>query len=165
MVTLGLLKPSRFRNELIVLGVSLSVLCALPVAAVFAQTNMKAVATDKSLKIYTGSSSGENKYDYGYCTYWTSKRRADIGAPIPQNWGDAHDWDDNAYFGGYKIDHMPATGAIMQSDSGELGHVAFVEEVFADGRWRISEMNAVGWDVVNDRTFTAKQAVSYGFIH
>lgn len=97
--------------------------------------------------------------------FWVAKRRIDVGLPIPNNWGDAHYWDDNARLAHYTVDHTPATYAIMQTDAGKLGHVAFVESVNPDGTWHISEMNAKGWDVVDKRTFTATQAKGYNFIH
>lgn len=66
---------------------------------------------------------------------------------------------------GYVVDQTPTPYAIMQTDAGDLGHVAFVEEVGPDGSWKISEMNYVCWDIVSSRTFTAKQAKDYKFIH
>jgi surface antigen len=104
-------------------------------------------------------------YDYGYCTYWAALRRIQVGNQIPNNWGDAHSWDDRAILAGYEVDHTPAKYAIMQTDYGSLGHVAFVEDVAPDGSWTISEMNAQGWNVVDTRTFTASQAEKYNFIH
>jgi surface antigen len=59
---------------------------------------------------------------------------------------------------GYRVDHIPQQYAIMQTDAGSLGHVAFVESVEPDGSWTISEMNVVGWDILSSRTFKAVQA-------
>lgn len=53
----------------------------------------------------------------------------------------------------------------MQTDAGELGHVAFVEEVGPDGSWRVSEMNVLGWDILSSRAFKPEQAKDYKFIH
>ncbi|MEV6446456.1 CHAP domain-containing protein [Amycolatopsis sp. NPDC051716] len=106
-----------------------------------------------------------NLYPPGECTWWASARRAEVGRPIPQVWGNAKTWDDFARRDGYAVDQTPAAGAIMQSDAGSLGHVAFVETVDADGRWQVSEMNWVAWNIVSHRTFTAAQAASYDFIH
>lgn len=162
----ALLMPKvRLRTELIVIGVVLvSVLC-LPVAAMASLTDLPSLATDDSLKLYTGVGSKENLYDFGYCTFWASKRRAEVGFPIPQHWGDAHSWDDNAILAGYRVDHTPVKYAIMQTDAGALGHVAFVESVEPDGTWTISEMNYKGWDIMSGRTLTAADALNYNFIH
>ncbi len=166
MTPLRLLIPGRrFRNELIAVGASLLVMVVLPIMAVFGMTDVPALATDSSLTLYTGTDQNENLYDFGYCTWWASKRRAEVGYPIPQRWGDAHSWDLNALLAGYKVDNIPTEYAIMQTDAGALGHVAFVEEVYPDGRWQISEMNVKGWDILSERTFAAVQAQDYSFIH
>lgn len=155
----------RFRKELIIVGVALVTICALPVVAVASMTNVPALAVDGALKLFTGERSKDNLYDFGFCTFWTSKRREEVGYPIPQNWGDAHSWDDNARLAGYRVDRSPQQYAIMQTDAGKLGHVAFVEEVGADGSWKVSEMNVVGWDIQSSRTFKPSQAKDYNFIH
>jgi len=74
-----------------------------------------------------------NLYSTGQCTWWASARRAEVGRPIPQFWGNAKTWDDFARRDGYPVNQTPAVGAIMQSDAGSLGHVAFVEAARADG--------------------------------
>jgi surface antigen len=155
----------RFRKELIIIGIVLVSMCGLPVAALATRTSIPALASDDSLKLYTGTDANENLYDYGFCTWWVSKRRAEVGIPIPQHWGDAHSWDDNAYLAGYRIDLIPQQYAIMQTDAGSLGHVMFVESVEADGSWTISEMNYKGWDILSSRTFKAAQAQDHNFIH
>jgi surface antigen len=91
-------------------------------------------------------------YYFGYCFF--AYRR-----------GDAHDWDTGARAASYIVDHKPAVGAIMQTDAGELGHVAYVEKVNPDGSWEVSEMNVKGWDILSSRTFKAEQAKVYNFIH
>jgi surface antigen len=159
------LSVKRFRKELVVVCLSLLIVTALPVAAVFGMTDVQALASDTSLTLYTGTDKNENLYDYGYCTWWTSKRRAGVGAPIPQNWGDAHSWDNNALLVKFGVDHTPTKYAIMQTDAGKLGHVAFVEEVAADGSWTISEMNVLGWDIMGTRTLKASDAWLFNFIH
>jgi surface antigen len=45
------------------------------------------------------------------------------------------------------------------------GHVGFVEEVYADGSVKISEMNTVGWGRVSYKTLTAEQASAYKYIY
>lgn len=97
--------------------------------------------------------------------YRSAQRRIEIGKPIPNNWGDAHTWDDGARKAGYAVDHTPAKYAIMQTDAGKLGHVAFVEEEGPDGSWKVSEMNVKGWNILSDRAFKPSQAKDYNFIH
>lgn len=160
-----LMPAKRYRTELIVVGASLVVICLLPVMAVFGMTNVPALAKDDTLKLYTGTDKNENLYDYGYCTWWVSKRRSEVGAPIPQHWGDAHSWDNNALLAGYRVDHTPQQYAIVQSDAGALGHVMFVEEVRPNGDVLISEMNSVGWDIMNERVILASNVWQYSFIH
>lgn len=155
----------RLKTELIVVGAVLIALLGLPVIAIVSLTDVPALAKDNSLTLYSGTDINENLYDYGYCTWWTSKRRAEVNAPIPQHWGDAHSWGINALLVGYKVDHTPAQYSIMQTDAGKLGHVAFVESVTPDGGWTVSEMNVVGWDILNSRTFKPSQAQDYSFIH
>lgn len=110
---------------------------------------------------------GGNGYAYGYCTWHVANRRAAIGQPVPNNWGNAATWAQGARAMGMSVDHTPAVGAIMQTSGGwgGYGHVAFVEEVTADGGWVVSEMNYAGWNVVSSRTFSASEAGNYNFIH
>lgn len=154
------------KKEIGVVLLVMVVLLGMPVAAVMAMTNPGALANGgEGATLYTGNASTANTYIYGFCTFWTAQRRIEIGKPIPNNWGDAHTWDDGARKAGYTVDHTPAKYAIMQTDAGKLGHVAFVEEVGPDGSWKVSEMNVKGWDILSDRTFKPQQAKEYNFIH
>lgn len=165
MMPFFLLKSTRsFKKEIIVVLVVIASVFALPLIAVASLTNVSALA-DGALSLFTGNSSTNNTYDYGYCTFWAAQRRDEIGFPIPNTWGDAHFWDERAERDGYLVDHTPAVGAIMQTDAGDLGHVAFVEKVNPDGSWEVSEMNVVGWDILSSRTFKPEQAEDYKFIH
>jgi surface antigen len=158
------LLSSSFKKEgLIILGV-IATLFMLPVIAFASVTDIGALA-DSALHLYTGPASTTNTYDFGFCTFWAAKRREEIGKPIPNTWGDAHTWDDRASLMGYTVDHAPEVGAIMETDDGDLGHVAFVEKVNPDGTWEISQMNAPGWDIISNRTFKASDAQRYNFIH
>lgn len=156
------------KKEVIIIMIVISTLFALPVVALVSIADigdtLKAVA-DKALHLYQGPASTKNTYIFGYCTFWAAKRREEIGKPIPNTWGDAHTWDDRARLDAYLVDHTPTVGAIMETDRGELGHVAFVEKVDPDGTWTISQMNAPYWDVVTSKTLTASQAQEYNFIH
>src|SRR5438105_1410954 len=88
---------------------------------------------------------GSNGYDYGWCTWWAAKRRADIGRPLPSNLGNASWWKGNALSAGMRVDHNPEAGAVASySFIPGLGHVGFVEQVNDDGSIWISDMNYYG---------------------
>lgn len=109
---------------------------------------------------------GGNGYDYGYCTWWASVRRAQIGSPIPSNLGNASTWKVLAAQSGLGVGNKPATGAVIWTPPRDYyGHVGFVERVNPDGSVLISEMNTVGWGVVSKKTLTAAQAAGYGYIY
>ena len=65
------------------------------------------------------------------------------------SFGNAEHWDDNAEGLGYLVDDLPAVGAVAQTDSGRVGHVAWVSAV-GDGTVTVEEYNfavAGGYDV------------------
>lgn len=115
--------------------------------------------------VYTGPIDIRNGYEFGNCTYWAAMRRMQTGNPIPNTWGNANTWDDRARLDGYRVDHTPSIGAIMETDSGYYGHVAFVEDVDEFGNWTITEMNVVGFNQIDQRTLAAASARFYNFIH
>jgi surface antigen len=165
MIVLPLAKVAiSMRKETAVILLVIVILLGMPLAAVMSLTSVAGLS-EPGTSLFTGSASTTNTYTYGYCTFWTALRREEVGKPIPNNWGDAHTWDDGAALAGYTVDQTPSPHAIMQSDAGDLGHVAFVEEVGSDGSWKVSEMNVKGWDILSSRTFTAEQAKNYKFIH
>ena len=116
--------------------------------------------------LYMGAQVPGDTYAWGNCTYWAYAMRFWADKPIPTTWGNANTWDDNAVIDGYVVDHTPAVGAVMQTDDGLLGHVAYVTDVdITTGQWKISEMNAPIFDVVSTRTFDKLSAIFYDFIH
>lgn len=106
-------------------------------------------------------------YALGNCTYWVYARRAQVGEPIPNTWGNAATWAPHAKADGYVVDHTPTQYAIMQAPyvAEGLGHVAFVESVDPDGTWHISEMNVLGLYIVDHKAMPASAAAQYNFIH
>jgi surface antigen len=87
-----------------------------------------------------------NGYYYGYCTYYAATK-----VKVPSNWGNANTWDDYARLSGWIVSSTPVVGAVAQTDTlSYWGHVAYVEEVSADGlMMRYSDMNALcGWGCV-----------------
>jgi len=90
-------------------------------------------------------------------------------------WGNAYNWDDSARAYGYRVDHTPEPDSIGQLDSGEYGHVVWVESVNADGSVNVTEYNNYyatylysGLSHQGDfgaRTIPASQVWNYNFIH
>ncbi len=121
---------------------------------------------------------GFNGYYYGFCTWYVANRRAELGRPLPSNLGDAWTWDDIAARVGITVNHSPASGAAVVTNSNRNpGHVAIVESVNDDGSVWISEMNssgqrsptdstpAGGWGRVDYKLIPAASAGSYNYIH
>lgn len=115
---------------------------------------------------FYGISAGGNGYAYGYCTYYAAARRAQLGKPISDNWGNAVTW---AYFAaaqGYSVGSTPRVGAIMQNGGG-YGHVAIVEAVNPGVSITISEMNGYrfggGWNRIGKGDISWGQAVGGGY--
>jgi surface antigen len=104
-------------------------------------------------------------YAFGNCTAYAFDRRAELGRPIGQRWGNAGSWATNARSAGYTVNRSPAAGAVIQ----DSGHVAIVEEVLANGDLRLSEMNARvsggGFNIVSGRILPAGQVGQYYYIH
>ncbi|WP_210650275.1 CHAP domain-containing protein [Nocardioides sp. SYSU D00065] len=57
-----------------------------------------------------------------------------------EHWGNAENWDDVARRLGYRVDSVPAIGAVAQSDAGRVGHVAWVSAI-GRGTVTIEEYN------------------------
>ena len=109
---------------------------------------------------------GYNGYDFGYCTYYVANK-----VSVPTNWGNAKWWDDGAArTPGWGVIYSPGVGevpagAILVSNSGYYGHVAYVEKVNPDGSLFISEMNAGwNWNVKSSRTVPVSQLSAYNFV-
>lgn len=153
---------------------TLAVVIALPILAIFSMggdvvnflSGTASAVSAEEQGFYMGGPVDGDTYAWGNCTYWSFANRLWIGKPIPTTWGNANTWDDNAIADGYKVDHTPEVGAVMQTDEGDLGHVAYVTTVdIVIGMWTISEMNAPHFNVVSKRTFDKASAMYYDFIH
>ncbi len=106
-----------------------------------------------------GSATVPNRFAFGYCTYYVATRRY-----VP--WlGNAIEWWANARAYNFPEGQVPQVGAIMVTRESGYGHVAYVEAVYPDGSWMVSEMNYVAWDVVDRRTLHFGQAPVVGFIY
>jgi LysM repeat protein len=100
------------------------------------------------------------KFTYGQCTWYVASRRY-----VPWT-GDAWMWYGSARAMGYAVGQVPEPGAIMVTwESLIYGHVAYVEQVNADGSFVVSEMNFKAWDVIDERTLTVREVPLIGFIY
>jgi surface antigen len=141
-------------------------LTAAQQAALARARTAAAAAADASVSRPAGASpsvptASSNRYTYGYCTWYAFNRRVQLGLPVGQLWGNAVSWAWAAAQEGYRVDHNPEVGAIIQNGGG-LGHVAIVEGVNSDGTITISEMNGpAGWNVLGWRSISNPGAYSY----
>ncbi len=107
----------------------------------------------------------KGSYAPGNCTAYAFDRRAELGRPIGQRWGNAGAWATNARSAGYTVNRTPAAGAVIQ----DSGHVAIVEAVLPNGDLQLSEMNARvsggGFNIVSGRILPASQVGQYYYIH
>ncbi|UXR78176.1 MULTISPECIES: CHAP domain-containing protein [unclassified Staphylococcus] len=129
-------------------------------------TTNTTTTTTTSAPAATGLTYGKggqgNLYTSGQCTYYAYERS---GGRVGSLWGNANNWASAARSAGYTVNNTPAAGAIMQTTAGGYGHVAYVENVGANGSVTVSEMNYTGVGQVSSRTLSASQAASYNYIH
>jgi hypothetical protein len=100
------------------------------------------------------------RFPYGYCTYYVATK-----VQIP--WlGNAWQWYSAAQSFGWPVGATPRVGSIMVDwESRYYGHVAYVESVYSDGSWVVSEMNYVGWGVIDQRAIKPGQVPLIGFVY
>jgi surface antigen/LysM repeat protein len=101
-----------------------------------------------------------NHFPIGQCTYYVASRTAIAWM------GDAWTWFGSAKAYGWQVGVVPRVGSIEVTWESQLyGHVAYVEQVYADGSYRISEMNFVGWNVVDQRLVKPGRVPLIGFLY
>ncbi len=168
------LRSSSLRQYIAVALVSMLVVISLPFLAVGVMgrevvtflASVPSIEAAETKGFYTGGPVEGNSYVWGNCTYWTYAMRLWAGHPISNYWGNANTWATNAKRDGYEVNQTPAVGAIYQTTEGYYGHVAYVIDVNREaGTWTISEMNNLGLNIVNHRTFSMESATRYNFIH
>lgn len=116
------------------------------------------VASRGSVPSYVAPSSGNNRFPWGYCTYYVASRRN-----IPWN-GNAWQWYGNAIGYGRPVGSTPVAGAVMVTWESSVGHVAYVESVNGNS-FTVSEMNYAGYGVRSSRTITTSSVPLIGFIY
>jgi LysM repeat protein len=102
-------------------------------------------------------------FPWGWCTWYVATRR-------PVTWhGNAYEWYGNARAMGFPVGSQPKVGAIMVTTESPigLGHVSYVETVYSDGSWLISEMNFGMFGVTDQRLIHPGQlrGALIGFIY
>ncbi len=151
------------KKELLIVAAVVTSLLFMPIIVFISVANVDALNV---YSLFVQPTNPKDAYEYGNCTYWAALQRINAGDPIPNSWGNANTWAERARKMNYLVDHSPAEGSIMQTSAGELGHVAYVTAVDPiTGSWTISEMNVVGWDIVDNKTLPASAAKNYFFIH
>jgi LysM repeat protein len=101
-----------------------------------------------------------SKFVYGQCTWYVASRRN-----VPWT-GNAWQWFGNAKAMGFATGMVPEPGAIMVTwESIYYGHVAYVEQVNADGSFLVSEMNYRAWDVIDTRILRVYEVPLIGFVY
>jgi LysM repeat protein len=99
------------------------------------------------------------RFPWGWCTWYVSTR-------FNVTWlGDAYQWYGNAQAQGYPVGASPQPGSIMVTWESGLGHVAYVETVYPDGSWLVSEANYRGFGVTDQRLIKPGQVPLIGFIY
>ncbi len=100
-----------------------------------------------------------DRFAYGYCTWYVASR-------WPVTWtGNAWEWYGAARSQGYPTGQAPEPGSIMVTWESWVGHVAYVEQVNADGSYVVSEMNYKGWGIIDTRTIRPGGVPLLGFIY
>jgi LysM repeat protein len=108
----------------------------------------------------TVGSSVNNRFAYGYCTWYVASQKN-------VTWlGNAWEWYEQARALGLPVGQVPRVGAIYDGWDSGLGHVAIVIAVNANGSYRIREMNGPGgWGVITEREVPANSPRLIGFIY
>lgn len=106
-----------------------------------------------------------NYYGKYQCTWWAYQRRAQLGKPVSNRWGNAKNWYYNAQRSGYATGHTPKLYAVMQSTAGYYGHVAVVEKKYKNGSILVSEYNYNRPLAYGTRVISKAAARQYNYIY
>ncbi|HEP1570597.1 TPA: CHAP domain-containing protein [Streptococcus suis] len=106
-------------------------------------------------------------YPWGQCTWFVFNRAKEFGISFDPYMGNGADWKTKP---GYSTTSTPTKHSAVSFSPGEsmsdptYGHVAFVEEVKADGSVLISESNVQGLGVINYRILDAASAKTFTYV-
>lgn len=128
-----------------------------------ADANLPAAVSSRgvfAIKVAGSPGPYDPHFPFGQCTWYVATK-----APIPWH-GDAWSWYGNAQSAGWAVGSTPRTGSIMVTwESRVFGHVSYVESINPDGSWVVSEMNYLGWGVIDQRTVRPGSVPLIGFIY
>lgn len=100
-----------------------------------------------------------HSFPYGWCTWYVATRRY-----VPWG-GNAGTWIHNCKRYGFKTGRTPVVGAIVVTRESWWGHVGYVEAVYSNGTFKISEMNYGGWGRTSTRVLSYSAPQIMGFIY
>ncbi|WP_278925986.1 glucosaminidase domain-containing protein [Staphylococcus auricularis] len=109
-------------------------------------------------------------YPYGQCTWYVYNRLQQFDLNVDTVMGNGGDWATHALAKGYTVSNIPKAHTAVSFKPGQLGsdsvygHVAFVEEVKADGSIVISESNVKGLGVISQRVISEADAQQLSYI-
>lgn len=106
-----------------------------------------------------------NYYSKNQCTWYVFNKRASVGKPVPNSWGNAKNWYYKAKNSGYRVGRMPVKRAVMQSTVGTYGHVAYVETVYKNGSIKVSEYNYNRPLAYGTRILSKSAASKYNYLY
>ncbi|RBP97396.1 CHAP domain-containing protein [Bifidobacterium aemilianum] len=113
-----------------------------------------------------------NAYEFSECTWWAYMRRQQLGLPVGSHMGNGNMWANSARALGFWVDNTPRhVGDVIAFASGQAGsdavygHVAIVEKINEDGSIVTSESGASLAGKTFSRTFSAKDAAAFQYIH
>ncbi|MFA5358269.1 MAG: CHAP domain-containing protein [Patescibacteria group bacterium] len=90
--------------------------------------------------------------DHGNCTWWAAYKRPEV---VGKCTGNAIDWLAQARSHNIPTGNIPAVGSIAVFNSVvggvNYGHVAYVERVYSDDQFQVSEMGYNSWNCVKTR--------------
>jgi hypothetical protein len=112
-------------------------------SVVFAVAIVAALAVSSISPFLAPAKSAEAFGDPSWCTWWLWEKRPDL----PMNLGNAMYWAESAKDRGFEVGLEPRLGACAVFQPGvqwacSVGHVAYVEEVYPDSTFLVSEH---GW--------------------
>lgn len=115
--------------------------------------------------LFTPDTMSRNTYDHGECTHYVFEKVRDDGNMIERSWNDAEHWAERAEADEYAVNDTPKEGAVLQTENGPIGHVAYIESVNDDQSIEISEMNLESPYEITERTIESDDIDDYSYIH
>src|SRR5699024_12572424 len=78
-------------------------------------------------------SMSHNSYDDGHCTQYVFDKVNEDKMMNEKSWSDAEHWANRVKDDGYEVNDTPKEGSLLQTESGPIGHVAYIENINEDG--------------------------------